>query len=81
MENLKELVENAKVKEIHQTVENGRQKYMCFTSFSNGLSPTWNMCVSDGVDMWRLELDEDELDAHRDLAGVNSADTFLSRFK
>lgn len=77
MSDLKSLVETAEVKEIHRVVQNGNEKFLCFTR----TSATWMLCTTNGTDMWKVEIDEDELESYRDLAGVTTVEVFLSKFR
>ncbi|XP_076441824.1 protein PAXX-like [Babylonia areolata] len=80
MSDLKSVVKNCKVESVHAVVENGRQKFLCFTRLSEEDS-TWFVLASDGADVWRSEFDEDGLDAQRDLVNISTSDAFLTRFK
>ena len=78
MSDFKNLLTEAKVIDLHSTTENGRDKFLCYTRFHDN---TLILGVSDGVDVWRLELDSDELDIHRDLADVTTIDAYLTKFR
>ncbi|KAL8602465.1 hypothetical protein ACOMHN_063332 [Nucella lapillus] len=80
MSDLKSIVKNCKVESVHAVIENGRQKFLCFTRLSEEEN-TWFVLASDGADVWRVEFDEDGLDAQRDLVNVSTTDAFLTRFK
>ena len=80
MTDLKSIVKNCGVESIHTVVENGRQKFLCFTRLSEA-NDTWFVVASDGADVWRSEFDEDGLDAQRDLVNVSTTDAFLTRLK
>ncbi|KAJ8308850.1 hypothetical protein KUTeg_013724 [Tegillarca granosa] len=58
MTDLKQLITNAKLDNIQRIVLNGKQKYLCFTH----LTSCWVLCATDGMDVWRLELDEHEIE-------------------
>ena len=78
MASIKDVICDGKVESLHAVVETGGNKFVCFTR----LSPeSWVLCVTDGFDLWRLELDLDDLDARRDLAEVASIDAYVSRFR
>jgi hypothetical protein len=77
MTSLKNLVTEAKVESLHSVVENGNQNFLCFTGFSTN----WIICVTDGVDMWRMELDDEELESCREVAEVNSMDSYLGKIR
>ncbi|XP_041354290.1 uncharacterized protein LOC121372094 [Gigantopelta aegis] len=77
MGDFKNLLIEAEVIDLHRTTDNGRVKFLCFTRFHDN---AMILGVSDGVDVWRLELDSDELDTHRDLAGV-TIDAYLVKFR
>lgn len=77
MAGLKQLITDAKLENVQRIVLNGKQKYLCFTH----LTSCWILCATDGIDVWRLELDEDEIESHRELAEVNTLDTFLAKIR
>ena len=56
----------ANVADIHRVVQCDGERYLCFTR----LATSWFVSVTDGVTLWRVDLDEEEVDALRDLAGV-----------
>ncbi|XP_046338555.1 uncharacterized protein LOC124119924 [Haliotis rufescens] len=72
------LITEAKVEELHRVYRNAKNAFLCFTRLAD---PSWVVSVTDGVDVWRLELDYDELDSHRDLSGVNTMSAFLTKFR
>lgn len=78
MASVKDMVMIGKVDNIHTVVETAGQKYLCFTRLT---SDAWILCATDGCDLWRLELDADELDAHRDLAEISTLDAYLAKFR
>ena len=77
MDNLKLCISENTVDNLHAIVDSGSGRFMCFTRLD---SDVWIICASDGCDVWRLEMDNDELEAHRDLASLNM-DAFLARFR
>jgi hypothetical protein len=80
MTDLKSIIKKCDVDSVHTVVENGRQKFLCFTRLCEA-DDVWFVVVSDGKDVWRSDFDEDALEAQRDLVNINSTDTFLTRFK
>ncbi|KAK3094204.1 hypothetical protein FSP39_025419 [Pinctada imbricata] len=79
MTTFKELITDANVHELHTIIENGRQKFLCYTKLRS--DSEWLVGVTDGVDVWKLDIDEDELDSHRELAEINSNEAFLNKVK
>lgn len=77
MSDLKSLLVDAKVDELHKVVKEAGHKYLYFTTAREN----WKICVTDGTDVWRLELDADELESYKDIADVNNVDVFLSKFR
>ncbi|WAR20202.1 hypothetical protein MAR_002040 [Mya arenaria] len=49
-------ITEAKCSDLHRAVKSGDDRHLCFTR----LSGTWLVCVTDGVSLWRTELDEEE---------------------
>ncbi|XP_052766921.1 uncharacterized protein LOC128207817 [Mya arenaria] len=70
-------ITEAKCSDLHRAVKSGDDRHLCFTR----LSGTWLVCVTDGVSLWRTELDEEEVDALRDLAGINTLEAFFHKFR
>ena len=70
-------IKEANVADIHRVVQCDGEKYLCFTR----LAISWFVSVTDGVTLWRVDLDEEEVDALRDLAGVNTIEAYLTRFR
>ncbi|XP_053375933.1 uncharacterized protein LOC123527438 [Mercenaria mercenaria] len=77
MTSFKSLISDAKCTELHRVVESEGDKFLCFTRFTSN----WILCVTDGLALWKVDLDEEETDALRDLAGINTMDAFLTRFR
>ncbi|XP_059157332.1 protein PAXX-like [Physella acuta] len=74
-----EVVSKAKVDNLHCTVIcNGCKKYLCFTKLG---SKSWSLQVTDGIDLWLLDLDEAGLENHKDLHESPSVEVFLSKFR
>ncbi|CAG5130527.1 unnamed protein product [Candidula unifasciata] len=70
---------DAKVDALQKVVSNGRVKYLCFTKCTD--SESWVINVTDGIDLWLLELDVHGLEAQKDLSGIDSIEAFLIRFR
>ena len=77
MASLAAQIKEANVEDIHRVVQCNGDKYLCFTR----LAATWLVNVTDGVTLWRVNLDDEEVDALRDLAGVNTVEAYLTRFR
>ncbi|KAL5008747.1 hypothetical protein ScPMuIL_014328 [Solemya velum] len=70
-------ITEAGVDALLKVVKNGKQKFLCFTH----LGTSWVVCVTDGSDLWRLEIDSDELEARRDSEALDTVDEFLTTFR
>ena len=70
-------IKEARVDDIHRVVECNDEKYLCFTR----LATSWFISVTDGVTLWRVDMDEKDIDDYRDLAGVNTVEAYLTRFR
>ncbi|RUS85271.1 hypothetical protein EGW08_006972 [Elysia chlorotica] len=79
MTDLLSQLKDAKLDSTQCVTTNGRQKFLCFTKTVD--SKQWVVAVTDGIDVWSQEFDEEGLEAQRDLSGVASVESFLSRFK
>lgn len=71
-------VTECKCSSLHRVVNSGDEKYLCFTRLS---TDDLVVCVSDGISLWKVELDEEEADALRDLANINTIDAYLTRMR
>ncbi|OWF38621.1 uncharacterized protein LOC110466054 [Mizuhopecten yessoensis] len=79
MASLKAILIDAKVDELHlvETVKNAKSLY--FTGL--GTNDKWKICSTNGTDVWKVELDDDELESYKDAAGVSTLEAFLSKFR
>ncbi|XP_061172625.1 uncharacterized protein LOC133181971 [Saccostrea echinata] len=77
MSSYKDSILDAKVINLHKVVENGRQRFICFTK----MGTYWSLNVTDGLDVWRLEMDEDEFESHRELSETSSKEAFLLKIR
>jgi len=66
-----------KCSSLHRVVKNDDDKYLCFTR----LSTEFVVGVTDGVTLWKVDLDEEEADNTRDLAGITTLGAFLTRLR
>lgn len=78
MASLKDMISDASLEGVHCVSETSAGRYVCYTRM---LDDAWVVGTTDGCDLWRIEMDSEELDAHRDLADSNSMDAYLSRIK
>ena len=72
-------LKDAKLDSAQCLITNGRQKFLCFTKTVD--SKLWVVAITDGIDMWSQEFDEEGLEAQSDLSGVTTVESFLLRFK
>ncbi len=79
MASVKDLVTDAQVKAMHSVVESAAGKFVCFSRLAT--DDIWVLGATDGCDVWRQDLDLEELDAQRDLAEVGSLDAFLAKLR
>ncbi|KAH3853349.1 uncharacterized protein LOC127875261 [Dreissena polymorpha] len=63
---------------IHRVVTNGDERYLCFTRLANS---AWFVIASDGVSVWKTEVDEDEADTIRELAGISTTEAFVNKIR
>lgn len=80
MSDLKTSVRKNGVECVHKVVENGRQKFLCFSRLADA-NDAWVLMVTDGADAWKMEYDEEGLEAQRDLVNVSTTDAFLTRVR
>ena len=78
MANIKDLVTDAQVESLHCVVETGSGKFVCYSRLA---VDAWVVGATDGCDLWRLELDMDDLDSQRDLSDVSSLDAYLAKLR
>lgn len=72
-------LKEADVDNLHKQLNHGDKRYLCFTKVTQG--GKWRVLVSDGIDVWMQEYDEDSLEALRDVGGINSMDAYLNKFR
>ena len=73
----KDSILEAKVVDLHKIIRNGHQRFLCYTS----MGASFSLNTTDGVDVWRLEMDEDELESHRELSETSSLEAFLLKIR
>lgn len=74
------ILKKCQVDSVHRSIENGRQKFLCFTRLEEA-DDSWVVVVTDGVDVWKNEYDEEALKAQCDLVSISQLDVFLTRFR
>ena len=79
MASIKDLAIDAQVEALHCVVETGSGKFVCYTRLA--AADAWVVGVTDGCDLWRLELDVEDMDTQRDLSDVSSLDAYLSKLR
>ena len=72
-----ESIKQAQCQELQTTVESASGRYLCFTRLDG---ESLVVAASDGYDVWRLDMDGTELEAHSDLADT-SLDAFLTKIR
>ena len=70
-------IRDSKCNTLHRVVESSDEKYLCYTRLSN----SWIVCVTDGISLWKLDLDEEEADALRDASSINTIEAFFTKFR
>ena len=82
MTNLHDIVTENKVEDLHSVVESvaNSQKYLCFSRYSSS-EEQFYICATDGCEIWRISLDQNDLETRRDLAKMNSMDAFLTKLR
>jgi len=70
-------ITDAKCSDLHRVVTSGGERHLCFTRFAG----VWHVNVTDGVTLWKAGLDEDDVNAVRDLAGINTVEAFFNKFR
>ncbi|ESO87659.1 hypothetical protein LOTGIDRAFT_234912 [Lottia gigantea] len=73
----KDILTDNQICELNQTIQNGDEKYLCFTTFDL----QWTICVTDGVNVWRLSVDEDDFQTHKELTNIDKDDAFCSKIR
>ncbi|XP_002741148.1 uncharacterized protein LOC100370387 [Saccoglossus kowalevskii] len=80
MSSAKQLAIEAGVDRLHCFVKRGGDKMVSFTSCAK-YDDTWTLHVTDGIDVWRLEMDKKEVDSHKELADIKTYDVFFAKIK
>ncbi|XP_074661705.1 protein PAXX-like [Tubulanus polymorphus] len=75
---LKESLKEAKVDDLKYVISEPGSKYLVY---SKSDSNQWILGVSDGVDVWRTELDSVEIDAYMDMAHINTKEAYFDQFR
>jgi hypothetical protein len=65
---------------VHCTVQLLGKKYICYTRWECDLQH-FLLVVSDGIDVWRIGLTEEDLDDQRDLVQCSSTDSLLQQIR
>ncbi|XP_060081674.1 uncharacterized protein LOC132560984 [Ylistrum balloti] len=79
MSGLKALLIDAKVDELQVVETENNTKSLYFTGI--GANDKWKICSTNGTDVWKVELDADELESYKDAAEVSTIEAFLSKFR
>ncbi|XP_072023757.1 uncharacterized protein [Amphiura filiformis] len=74
----KDLAVEGRVDRLHLTVIGGAGKFLCFTVC---VQDSWIIHVTDGIDVWKVDLDATSLNAHRELSEVTSYEAYFARFR
>ncbi|KAL4237917.1 hypothetical protein ACF0H5_002627 [Mactra antiquata] len=74
MSSFLDTVKKERCGELHRVVKGDDDKYLCYTKSTTG----WTICVTDGVSLWKVEMDEDTVN---DIPGVTSMDAFFIKFR
>lgn len=77
MSSFKDRISEAKIGNLHRLIENGRQKFLIFTKMGKNFS----LNATDGIDVWRLDMDEKELESQRELSETSSNEAFLLKIR
>lgn len=77
MSSFKDSILEAKVENLHRLIENGRQKFLIFTKMGKSFS----LNATDGIDVWRLDMDEKESESLRELSETSSNEAFLLKIR
>ncbi|CAH1791798.1 unnamed protein product [Owenia fusiformis] len=80
MSSFHQKIKDQKLDSLHKVIDNGTNKYLFFTKFLDQ-HQSWILCVSDGIELWRLEVDDQELDTRRDVLELSSIDSYLTKFR
>lgn len=77
MSSFKDSISEAKIGNLHRLIENGLQKFLIFTKMGKNFS----LNATDGIDVWRLDMDEKELESLRELSETSSNEAFLLKIR
>ena len=77
MSSTRESIKEAHCHELQGTVETASGRFLCFSRLDGD---SLVLCASDGCEVWRLDMDATELEAHSDLAGT-TLDAYLAHIK
>lgn len=78
MESAEFVATEHKCERLQAVVSSRSVKYLVFTTVSND---NWNLHTSNGIDVWRLELDQVSLESHRELADIAGYEAYFSKVR
>ncbi|KAK6181511.1 hypothetical protein SNE40_009348 [Patella caerulea] len=76
----KDVIIDNKIDDIYQIVISGDEKYLSFTYFDSP-SKSWTLCVTNGIDVWRLVMAEEDFNTHRELANISTEEAFCLKIR
>ena len=74
------ILKEAEVSTLHLSIDNGSQRYVCCTKIGYDFS-SFILQVTDGIDVWSLELENDDVDTQKDLHNLSSTKVFFRKIK
>ncbi|XP_013407884.1 uncharacterized protein LOC106171910 [Lingula anatina] len=77
MPGFRELLREHGLNEVYKVTESLAGRYLVFMRVTGD---KWVLCVSNGCDVWKTELNKEELEAERDVADFKSLEEYLTRF-
>ena len=74
-----DMICEGKCNDLLSIVDNGTSKFLLFTRVDKN-TDNFIICASDGLEFWRLEMDNDEFDVLRELSNMNS-EAYMSNLR
>ena len=74
---MKTIVADAKCQELHAVIKTASDKYLCYTRTEGNC---FVLAASNGYDVWRTEIDWEELKTLADLSDL-STDNYLGKIR
>ena len=74
------ILKDADIAALHLSIDNGSQRYICCTKTATDFSD-FSLQVTDGIEVWSLVLENEDVDTQKDLHNLSSSKVFFNKIK